>query len=216
MNIRQSLHDRIYAEYPQQAKDILLYFPTYEIMPSTIKMVMINEVVAITPQEDFYTPESGYFTTVARQLALAGLSASSGEVLLNHGIYLTSALKLPKTQITATPAEIILWSPIVEWELELFANIKVIFVGGDIARKCLNIIAKKQTRKHAIPSTPTYKLMNSALVWKGISILPGYILTGKNLLIEKSKIEMNVEQLRKGIAIYRNSNSNHTNNSVHE
>ncbi|WP_250268273.1 hypothetical protein [Escherichia coli] len=56
MNIRQSLHDRIYAEYPQQAKDILLYFPTYEIMPSTIKMVMINEVVAITPQEDFYTP----------------------------------------------------------------------------------------------------------------------------------------------------------------
>ena len=59
MNIRQSLHDRIYAEYPQQAKDILLYFPTYEIMPSTIKMVMINEVVAITPQEDFYTPESG-------------------------------------------------------------------------------------------------------------------------------------------------------------
>ncbi|MGK6530352.1 hypothetical protein [Escherichia coli] len=53
MNIRQSLHDRIYAEYPQQAKDILLYFPTYEIMPSTIKMVMINEVVAITPQEDF-------------------------------------------------------------------------------------------------------------------------------------------------------------------
>ncbi|EHL1720075.1 hypothetical protein ABH107_004008, partial [Escherichia coli] len=97
-----------------------------------------------------------------------------------------------------------------------FANIKVIFVGGDIARKCLNIIAKKQTRKHAIPSTPTYKLMNSELVWKGISILPGYILTGKNLLIEKSKIEMNVEQLRKGIAIYRNSNSNHTNNSVHE
>ncbi|MDA6365894.1 hypothetical protein OSK45_28955, partial [Escherichia coli] len=84
-------------------------------------------------------------------------------------------LKLPKTQITATPAEIILWSPIVEWELELFANIKVIFVGGDIARKCLNIIAKKQTRKHAIPSTPTYKLMNSELVWKGISILPGYI-----------------------------------------
>ena len=44
MNIRQSLHDRIYAEYPQQAKEILLYFPTYEIMPSTIKMVMINEV----------------------------------------------------------------------------------------------------------------------------------------------------------------------------
>ncbi|WP_394745549.1 hypothetical protein [Shigella flexneri] len=105
MNIRQSLHDRIYAEYPQQAKEILLYFPTYEIMPSTIKMVMINEVVAITPQEDFYTPESGYFTTVARQLALAGLSASSGEVLLNHGIYLTSALKLPKTQITATPGD---------------------------------------------------------------------------------------------------------------
>lgn len=88
MNIRQSLHDRIYAEYPQQAKEILLYFPTYEIMPSTIKMVMINEVVAITPQEDFYTPESGYFTTVARQLALAGLSASSGEVLLNHGVML--------------------------------------------------------------------------------------------------------------------------------
>ena len=27
MNIRQSLHDRIYAEYPQQAKEILLQFP---------------------------------------------------------------------------------------------------------------------------------------------------------------------------------------------
>ncbi len=145
MNIRQSLHDRIYAEYPQQAKDILLYFPTYEIMPSTIKMVMINEVVAITPQEDFYTPESGYFTTVARQLALAGLSASSGEVLLNHGIYLTSALKLPKTQITATPAEIILWSPIVEWELELFANIKVISLAA-ISRE--NALTSSRKSKH--------------------------------------------------------------------
>ena len=31
MNIRQSLHDRIYAEYPQQAKDILLYFPLMKL-----------------------------------------------------------------------------------------------------------------------------------------------------------------------------------------
>ncbi|EFC4169753.1 hypothetical protein D9F15_23055, partial [Escherichia coli] len=61
--------------------------------------------------------------------------------------------------------------------------------------------------------TPSY---TKSVSWQHHRILPGYILTGKNLLIEKSKTEMNVEQLRKGIAIYRNSNSNHTNNSVHE
>ena len=85
--------------------------------------------------------------------------------------------------------------PYLERELALFPNVKVIMLMGDVAKKAFNMISKKETRKNAVPSISTYKLRSSEIFYKGIRIIPSYIMTGQNLLIEKSKFEMAAEDI---------------------
>jgi len=66
---------------------------------------------------------------------------------------------------------------------------------GDVAKKAFNMICKKATKKNAVPSTSTYKLRNTEILYNGIRILPSYIMTGQNILIEKSKFEMASEDI---------------------
>ena len=54
---------------------------------------------------------------------------------------------------------------------------------------------KKKKKKNAVPSISTYKLRSSEIFYNGIRIIPSYIMTGKNLLIEKSKFEMASEDI---------------------
>lgn len=80
--------------------------------------------------------------------------------------------------------------PYLEKELALFPNVKVIMLMGDVAKKAFNMISKKATKKNSVPSISTYKLRNTEIFYKGIRIIPSYIMTGQNILIEKSKFEM--------------------------
>ena len=57
------------------------------------------------------------------------------------------------------------------------------------------MISKRATKKNAIPSISTYKLRNTEIIHKGWRILPSYIMTGQNLLIEKSKFQMASEDI---------------------
>ena len=66
---------------------------------------------------------------------------------------------------------------------------------GDVARKAFNMITKKATGKNAIPAISTYKLRNSEIYYKGIRVMPSYIMTGGNILIEKSKVTMAAEDI---------------------
>lgn len=66
---------------------------------------------------------------------------------------------------------------------------------GDVSKKVFNMIAKKQQGKNIIPSVPTYKLRNSKIYYKEMRIIPSYIMTGGNLLIEKSKVNMITEDI---------------------
>ncbi len=74
---------------------------------------------------------------------------------------------------------------------------------GDVARKAFNMITKKATGKNAIPAVSTYKLRNSELYYKGIRIMPSYIMTGGNILIEKSKVTMATEDIAAMSAMIR-------------
>ena len=85
--------------------------------------------------------------------------------------------------------------PYLERELALFPNVRVIMLMGDVAKKAFNMISKKATKKNAVPSISTYKLRNTEIVYNGIRILPSYIMTGQNILIEKSKFEMASEDI---------------------
>lgn len=45
-------------------------------------------------------------------------------------------------------------------------------------------------QENAVPSISTYKLRNTEIFYNGIRIMSSYIMTGQNILIEKSKFEM--------------------------
>ena len=49
---------------------------------------------------------------------------------------------------------------------------------------------KKFTKKNIIPSGSTYKIRSQEFYHGNIRVMPSYIITGGNLLIEKGKMHM--------------------------
>ena len=161
------------------------------IEPETIQTIMINEVVPSCPEEDFYgKPDSAYMSTTIPMFRKAGIEIGSVQDILNNGIYITNAVKTPKSEYAVSKESIEDSLPYLEKELALFPNAKVIMLMGDVAKKAFNMICKKATKKNAVPSISTYKLRNTEIFYNGIRIMSSYIMTGQNILIEKSKFEM--------------------------
>ena len=125
----------------------------------------------------------------------AGIEVNSIYEILNLGIYITNAVKMPKSEYAVSKESIEESLPYLEKELELFPNLQVVMLMGDVAKKAFNMISKKATGKNAVPSISTYKLRNTEIFYKGWRILPSYIMTGQNLLIEKSKFQMASEDI---------------------
>ena len=161
------------------------------IEPETIQAIMINEVVPSCPEEDFYgKQDSAYMSTTIPLFRKAGIEVNSIQDILDHGIYITNAVKTPKSEYAVSKESIEDSLPYLEKELALFPNVKVIMLMGDVAKKAFNMICKKATKKNAVPSISTYKLRNTEIFYNGIRIMSSYIMTGQNILIEKSKFEM--------------------------
>ena len=139
-------------------------FNNVDIIPETIYAIMINEIVPSNPEEDFYgKSDAAYMTTTIPLFRKAGIEVDSVQDILNKGIYITNAVKTPKTEY-AVPKESIEESlPYLERELALFPNVKVIMLMGDVAKKAFNMISKKVTKKNAVPSVSTYKLRNTEI-----------------------------------------------------
>ena len=173
-----------------------IYLNNIDISPLTIKAIMINEVVPSDPLQDFYgLPDADYLKTTIPLLQGAGTAVTSMQDILQLGIYITNAVKIPKTDYTIDKSSIENSLPYLEAELSLFPNIKVIMLMGDVAKKAFNMIAKESTKKNVIPAVSTYKLRNSEIYYKGIRVMPSYIMTGRNILIEKSKVTMATEDI---------------------
>jgi uracil-DNA glycosylase len=177
--------------------------PVIALEPEKIRAVMINEVVPVDPEDDFYgrndPPE--YMKTTVPLFRKAGVGISSAGDLLNMGIYLTNAIKDPKTGYAVEPAAIEAGVPILSAELDLFPNLKAVMLMGDVAKKAFNIIARQRTGKNAIPSGATYKLRSGEYYVGALRVFPSYIMTGGNILIEKSKVEMASEDIRRMLAL---------------
>ena len=173
-----------------------IYLNNIDIPPLTIKAIMINEVVPSDPLQDFYgLPDADYLKTTIPLLQGAGTAVTSIQDILQMGIYITNAVKTPKTEYAIDKSSIESSLPYLEAELSLFPNTKVIMLMGDVAKKAFNMITKKSTKKNAVPAVSTYKLRNSEIYYKGIRIMPSYIMTGGNILIEKSKVAMATEDI---------------------
>lgn len=166
------------------------------IEPEKIQAIMINEIVPIDSDDDFYgKPESAYMSTTIPLFRKAGIEVNSIQDILNLGIYITNAVKTPKSEYAVSKESIEESLPYLEKELELFTNLQVVMLMGDVAKKAFNMISKKSTKKNAVPGISTYKLRNTEIFYKGWRILPSYIMTGQNLLIEKSKFQMASEDI---------------------
>lgn len=180
-------------------------FSDVNINTDLIKAIMINEVVPHNPADDFYgenTPPD-YLTTTLPLFAKAGFPVSTIDDITTAGIYITNAVKLPKTDTTISREMIEKCVPVLEYEIGLFPNLKVIMLMGDVAKKAFNMITKAKTKKNVVPSVSTYKLRNSELFYGDIRIFPSYIMTGGNILIEKSKVEMAAGDIQKMLAIIK-------------
>lgn len=189
MNIKKELETKVGI-----ASDI--YLNDIDIDPLTIKAIMINEVVPSDPVQDFYgAPDADYLKTTIPLLQGAGAEVVSIQDILKKGIYITNAVKTPKTDYAIDKSSMENSLPYLEAELSLFPDIKVIMLMGDVAKKAFNMITKKSTKKNVIPAVSTYKLRNSEIYYKGIRVMPSYIMTGGNILIEKSKVTMATEDI---------------------
>jgi len=180
-----------------------MQLPDITLDTEKIKAIMISEVVPSNPADDFYgdnTPPD-YLTTTLPLFEKAGFRTDFIGDIISAGVYITNAVKVPKTDTTISRELIEKCVPILEYEIGLFPNLKVIMLMGDVAKKAFNMITKAKTKKNAVPSISTYKLRNSELFYEGKRIFPSYIMTGGNILIEKSKVEMAAEDIQNMLAV---------------
>lgn len=190
MNIKSAITEAFGSDPAIQLNDI-------DVDPKKIQAILINEVVPADPQQDFYAADSAYFQSAQGLFREAGLEISSIEDLLEKGIYLTNAVKTPKAVSAVSPEELAASLPYLEAELALFPHVKVIMLMGDVAKKAFNTITREHTMKNVVPAVSTYKLRDSELYYGKIRVLPSYIMTGQNLVIETSKSGMIAEDLAK-------------------
>ena len=77
------------------------------IEPETIQAIMINEVVPSCPEDDFYgKPDSAYMSTTIPMFRKAGIEIGSVQDILNNGIYITNAVKTPKSEYAVSKESI--------------------------------------------------------------------------------------------------------------
>ena len=174
-------------------------FSNVTVDTDKIKAVMINEVVPDDPDNDFYGKSASpdYLNTTIPLFQKAGVQAGSIDEILSYGVYITNAVKKPKTEYAIARSVIEESLPILEEEISLFPNLEVIMLMGDVSKKAFNMIAKRKRNKNIIPAISTYKLRNNEFYYGTIRVFPSYIMTGKNILIEKSKFEMASEDIKK-------------------
>ena len=182
-----------------------LQFPDCEINPSKIKVIMISEVPPQNPDDGFYSKADNpdYMRTTRGLFEAAGIQIKSISDILNMGIYVTTAVKSPKSGYTVDVAVIKAHLPILETEIALFPELKAIMLMGDVAKKAVNMIVKAKTKKNVIPSESTYKIRRNEYYWDAIRVFPSYIMTGGNILIEKSKYEMISDDIRRMMEFIR-------------
>ena len=113
MNIKKELETKV-------GKANGIYLNNIDIDLLSIKAIMINEVVPSDPLQDFYgIPDADYLKTTIPLLQGAGTEVTSIQDILQKGIYITNAVKTPKTDYAIDRRSIENSLPYLEAELSL-------------------------------------------------------------------------------------------------
>ncbi len=125
----------------------------------------------------------------------AGADVSSIQDILNLGVYLTTAVKCGKTGYAIKADTIKECSLILQEELALFPDVRVLMLMGDVAIKAVNYIAKRAGEGRVIPAGATYKIRGEEYSFRGKRAFPSYLQAGPSFFIEKSKRRMIAEDI---------------------
>ncbi|MBT3362204.1 MAG: uracil-DNA glycosylase [Chloroflexi bacterium] len=169
---------------------------------------MIAEAAPVSPNDYFYAPGNPLFAqTSVLAFNDAGAKVRSMNDILDMGVYLTTAVKCGKTGYGIKAKSIEICSHILEKELALFPNVKVIMLMGDAAIRSANYISKRLGEGRAIPAGPTYKTRCGKHFFRGMRAFPSYTHAGPSFFIEKSKRKMIAQDIGDALSIVAQSGS---------
>lgn len=164
------------------------HMPTVDLDPEKVSIILISEVVAGQPQDNYDAPGDSLFKdTTLLAFRDAGVQAEKMEDLTAMGIHFTTAVKCPKQGYGIKTDTIRHCSHILEQELDLFPNARVYLLMGDVAIKAVNAIARRKGQKRVIPAGSTYKLRGGDYPFRSGWAFPSYLQAGPAFFIEKTK-----------------------------
>lgn len=167
-----------------------------DVQPQQIHTIFINETVPSEEMDDFYGDQTGaYASSVQYLFADTPFAGRTPLELLQEGIYFTNVMKNPKQKALIGKEELRPYAEVLQEEVSCFPACKCLMLMGDAAIQAYTMINRKQGKKRVIPAGSTYKLRKQRYWDEAMQVFPSYIMTGKNLLIEKSKITMIKEDI---------------------
>jgi uracil-DNA glycosylase len=170
--------------------------PAIDIDPNAISMIMISEAAPENPANGYYTGGKSLFeNTTLLAFQDAGAHVSSFQDILNMGVYFTTAVKCAKTGYGIQTDSIKTCARLLQQEIDLFLNVQVYMLMGDVAIKAINDIAKRESGERAIPAGSTYKIRGQEYFFRGRRAFPSYLQAGPSFFIEKVKRKMIAEDI---------------------
>ena len=178
--------------------------PNVEVQPQQISIAMIAEAAPPNLNDYYYAKGNPLFQrTTVQAFNDAGYHVESIQDILDLGIYLTTAVKCGKTGYGIKATTIEECSRILEQELMLFPNLRVLMLMGDVAIKAINYISKRTGEGRAIPAGSTYKIRSGEYFFQGKRIFPSYLQAGPSFFIEKSKRKMIAEDIARALTLVK-------------
>ncbi len=176
--------------------------PEVEIDPQGISTLLISEAAPAERKDYYYAGgDSAFERTTLEAFKEAGGEVSSLKELMAIGVYLTRAVKCGKTGYGIKAGTIKECSRILEGEIALFPNIKVIMLMGDVAIKAINYIAKRAGEARVIAAGSTYNIRVQEYYFRGMRAFPSYLQAGPSFGIEKSKRRMIAEDISAALSL---------------
>ena len=176
--------------------------PDIDIKPEGISIMMISEAAPANSGDYDDAAENSLFQqTTIQAFNDAGVDVSSIQDILNLGVYLTTAVKCGKTGYGIKASTIRECSLILEKELNLFPEVKVFMLMGDVAISSINSIARRAGEGRVIPAGSTYKIRKQNYLFRGKRAFPSYLQAGPSFFIEKSKRKMIAEDIREALRL---------------
>lgn len=170
--------------------------PHVDVRPTKISIVMVSEAAPGVAADHFYAGAQSLFArTTIQAFNDAGEDVTSIQDILRVGVYLTTAVKCGKTGYAIKPATVRACSFLLEKELALFSEARVLMLMGDVAIRALNYIGFRAGEGRVIPAGSTYRLRGREYCFRGMRVFPSYLQAGSSFFIEKSKRRMIAEDI---------------------